>query len=114
MREHALNLNTAKRPVFTLTLMDDAETTIHVKVPEMEMFKEIQGMSAELSALGDDSPEAVDAIFDITSRILSCNRERLTLSAEDLRGKYRMGLEEVLLVFGSYMEFITDIVKEKN
>ena len=114
MKEHTLNLNTAKRPVFTLTLMDDAETTIHVKVPDMDLFKEIQAMSSELDALADDDPGAVDAIFDITSRILSCNREGLSVAAEELRGKYRMGLEEVLLVFGSYAEFLADIMKEKN
>lgn len=114
MKEHALNLNTAKRPVFTLTMMDDAETTLHVKVPDMDMFKEIQSMSSELDALSDDSPEAEDAIYDITARILSCNREGLTVTAEELRGKYKMGLEEVLLVYGSYADFLTDIVKEKN
>ena len=114
MREHTLNLNTAKRPVFTLTLMDDDETTLHVKVPEMELFKEIQAMASELDALNDGSPEAEDTIYDITSRILSCNREKLTVTADELRGKYRLGLEEVLLVYGSYTEFLTDIVQQKN
>lgn len=114
MREHTLNLNTAKRPVFTLTLMDDAETTIHVKVPEMDLFKEIQAMASELDALNDGSSDAQDAIYDITSRILSCNRENLTVTAGELRGKYRLGLEEVLLVYGSYTEFLTDIVQQKN
>lgn len=114
MREHALNLNTAKRPVFTLTLMDDDETTLHVKVPEMELFKEIQAMASELDALNDGSSEAQDAIYDITARILSCNRERLMVTADELRGKYRLGLEEVLLVYGSYTDFLADIVQQKN
>lgn len=114
MKEHSLNLNTAKRPVFALTLMDEEETTIHVKVPSMDLFNELKASAAELDRLNDGDPEAEDMIYDLTARLLSCNRENLKVTAEELRGKYNLELEDLLLVYGSYMGFLADIKTEKN
>lgn len=114
MKEHVLNLNTAKRPVFTLTLMDAEETTLHVKVPSMDLFKELQASASELDKLNEGDPETVDMVYDLTARLLSCNREHITLTPDELRGKYNMELEDLLLVFSGYMGFLTDIANEKN
>lgn len=114
MKEHSLNLNSAKRPVFTLTLMDEEETTIHVKVPSMDLFNELRASAAELDRLNDNDPEAEEMVYDLTARLLSCNRENLKVTAKELRGKYNLELEDLLLVYGSYMDFLADIKNEKN
>ena len=111
MKEHVLNLNTAKRPAFTLTLMDDEQTTLHINTPSMDMFKELQAVATELSMLDDDDPETESMAYDFTARLLSCNRERITITPEELRGKYNMDLDSLLLVYEGYMGFLNDIAK---
>ena len=44
----------------------------------------------------------------------SCNREKLTVTSEELTGKYRMDFESALLVISEYVSFLTDIVDAKN
>ena len=109
-----LNLNTAKRPTFELTLMDENETTLHVKVPSLALFKELQAMSDDLNALDDSDTSALDAVYDLLARLLSCNRENLTLSGAELTNKYNVDFESALLVISEYVSFLTDIVNAKN
>lgn len=110
----SLNLNTAKRPTFELTMMDDDETTIHVKVPELDLFKELQAMSDDLNEADENDPDVLDSIFDFLARLLSCNRENVAITSAELVGKYNMDFESALLVINEYVGFLTDVVNAKN
>lgn len=110
----SLNLNTAKRPTFELTMMDENETTLHVKVPELELFKELQAMSDDLNEADENDPAVMDGIFDFLARLLSCNRENITITSAEMVDKYNMDFESALLVINEYVGFLTDIVNAKN
>ena len=113
-RNRSLNLNTAARPTFELTMMDDDETVLHVKVPELEVFKELQAVADDMNEMDESDAAALDEMYDFIARLLSCNREKLTITAEELTGKYKMDFESALLVISEYVDFLTDIVNTKN
>ncbi|MBR5879148.1 MAG: hypothetical protein IKY91_06300 [Akkermansia sp.] len=109
-----LDLNTVQRPTLELTLMDDARTTFRVSTPTEAMVQELQQMGSELESLKSGNRDAVATIYNLAARLISCNRDYIVVTAEELRSKYRMDLESAILFFSAYMDFISAIQNEKN
>lgn len=114
MANRVLDLNTAQRPTLVLTMMDDERTVLHVKTPPESMVQELQAMQGEFAKLETGDRDAVGMIYDLAARLLSCNRDFIKLTAEDLRDKYRVDLESMLLIFSAYLDFINALTNEKN
>lgn len=109
-----LDLNTVQRPTLDVTLQDDARTTLRVKTPTEAVINEFEALLPELHKIQQGDRNAVDLIYDLTARILSCNRDFVKVTAEELRGKYRMDLEAAIIFWAAYNEFIDGIANAKN
>lgn len=109
-----LDFNTAQRPTLELTMMDDARTVLRVKTPTEGMIQELQALAPELKKVETGDRDAVDMIYDLGARLMSCNRDFITVTAADLREKYRLDLESMLVFFSAYVDFINALSNEKN
>lgn len=115
-----LDFRTFNRPVLELTMVDAAETTINVTSPTQGLIAELEAMLPELEgiyAAGDKV--AIDAIYDLAARLISCNKEGLQVTAADLRGKYWPAepVANMLYAVGfysAYMDFVQEINAGKN
>lgn len=110
----SLNLNTAKRPVLDLTFSDELETTLHVRFPTKDMVDELKQM--DFATVADDDPDALVDAYELAAKLISWNRDCVLVTAADLRGKYCMDMEALILFFNAYADFISETVKanEKN
>ena len=61
---------------------------------------------------GDNN--SVEAAFDLTARLLSCNREHLAITSADLQKKYGVDIWTLVAILNAYTDFISDIKNEKN
>lgn len=110
-----LDFNSIEPKVLELVMRDDARSHIYVSTPTEGLVEELQTLAPKLSAvLNDKDNMCVADIYDLAARLISCNRTGLQVTAEDLRDKYRMNLEALLVFFGAYMDFINEITNEKN
>ena len=115
-----LNFNTIRRPVLELTMMDEAKTDITVTTPNEGLVEELEATLPELKAvLAPGDSGAIDAAYDLAARLISCNKENLQVTADDLRGKYwpkdrRANMENLVFFFSAYMDFISEINNAKN
>jgi hypothetical protein len=109
-----LDFNSAQRPTLELTMMDDARTVLRVKTPPERMVQELQAMQTELQKLTTGDLDAVAMIYDLAARLMSENRDFIKVTAEDLRGKYKMALEDLILFYNAYLDFINALANEKN
>lgn len=110
-----LDFNTIQRPTLLLTMLDDAKTQIRVSTPTESLVAELAEVAPTLETLVETSgKEAIDAIYDLAARLISCNRDCLAVAAEDLRNKYRLNLESMIVFFDVYVDFINDITNAKN
>lgn len=114
MANKVLDLNSAQRPTLVLTMMDDERTVLRVKTPPESMIQELQEMQGDLGKLTTGDRESVALIYDLTARLLSYNRDFIRVTADDLRGKYRVDLEALLLIMSAYLDFIQTLINEKN
>lgn len=109
-----LDLNNVIRPTLELTMMDDDRTLLRVKTPTEGMVQELQAMHGDLAKLETGDRDGVDMIYDLAARLLSHNRDFIKVTAEDLRGKYRVDLESLIIIYNAYLEFINALTNEKN
>lgn len=109
-----LDLNTCARPTLELTLQDEDRTQLSVTVPTEGLVRELEAVRPELAKLTSGDRGAIDMIYDLAARLISCNLQGLALCADDLRGRYRMNLESAILFFSAYLDFISEITNSKN
>ena len=108
-----LDLNLMEQPTLDLTLRDEARTVVHVNIPDTDLVKELQAREANMrSLLSSGSKDGVDAAYDLVARVISCNSDGLTFTAEELQSKYRINLYNLIAVYKAYLAFISEI--EKN
>lgn len=110
-----LDLNNIKVPVLEIVFADKAHTALHVNAPTEALVNEMENWvkdGLETLAAGDKS--SIEAAYDMTARLLSCNREGIELTSADLRGKYAVDIWTLIPILNAYVEFISEIKNEKN
>ena len=56
----------------------------------------------------------VQACYDLAARLMSCNRSGIKVTTEDLRGKYQINLEALIIFYNAYIDFIEEVTNQKN
>ena len=110
-----LDFNSMKRPSLRLVMQDEAKTTIDVSTPTEGLVEELTTAMPELDAVlqsGDAS--MVQAIYDLAARLISCNRSFRQVTAEELRYKYHLNLEDLVIFYSAYLDFIDEVTNSKN
>lgn len=112
-----LNFNTLKRPTLPLVMMDEAQTLIKVTSPSTALVEELQAVAPDLTEAlnsADEDPAGIQAIYDLAARLMSHNLDGIPVTVDDLRNKYKLGLEELVFFYMAYVDFIEEIKTTKN
>ena len=110
-----LNFNRYRPPIMEVELLDKNRTIIHITPPTVDLQEELRASQNDLSALltgGDE--EKRKALFDLAARLMSCNRNWLKITPEQLQKKYNIDVEDLVIFYEQYTEFITRIEHAKN
>ncbi len=110
-----LDFNKINRPVLQLVMPDEHKTVIKVSTPSEALVEELQVTLPELQkVLGGGDRESVELCYDLAARLINCNRSFITVTAEDLREKYGLDLEGLIVFYNAYTDFIQEINSAKN
>lgn len=110
-----LDFNSAIRPTLELTMMDEARTHISVKIPSEKQIRRLASTMAQLrDIVTAQDLGGITTVYDMAAELISGNRQLLTVTGEDLAEKYHMELEDIVLFFSAYSDFIADIKNAKN
>lgn len=108
-----LDFNALERPTLEITMKDDDRTKIRVTTPTERLYERLLVASAELAHVKDAA--AIRATYDLAAELISCNLDGLTVTADELKDKYRLTWDTDLIVFFSaYLDFIHEIKNAKN
>lgn len=111
----SLDFNKINRPVLQLTMQDDAKTVIKVSTPSEALIEELDATLPELKRImADSNKEALDYAYELAAKLINYNRSFVKVTAEELRAKYRLDLESLIIFFSVYTDFINEISKAKN
>ena len=115
-----LDFNLINQPVLELTMMDEAKTAITVTSPAEGLVEELQDTVPELqNILKAGNETSVAAAYNLAARLMSCNRQGLQVTAEDLKTKYwpkdrYANLLNLVYFVSAYLDFIHEIENAKN
>jgi hypothetical protein len=110
-----LDFNFIERPVLELVMQDDERTHIRVSTPTESLVEELAALAPQLEkVLQAKDTESTKAIYDLAARLINCNRDCIKVTPEELRGKFRMNFESLIIFFGAYVDFINEVTNAKN
>ena len=110
-----LDFNTLNEPVLELTMQDENKTVIEVVAPSEGLIEELMNMGPELDEIAKSGDARnIKAIYDLAARLINCNRSFVTVTAEELRDKYKMKLYSMIIFYNSYFDFVSEINSAKN
>lgn len=110
-----LDFNVIVPPTLPLVMRDPERTKIDVVAPTEGLVEELDAVGANMKeALEADVEASVPAIYDLAARLISCNKQGLQVTAEELRDKYKLNLEALIVFYNTYMDFLNEVAGAKN
>jgi hypothetical protein len=108
-----LNFNTIKKQYLTVTFNDDKKTTVMIGTPTKAIMNELIALSDTLEGVEDNmSPETIDDLYYVCSRVISRNKGGVKISKDFLEEIF--DIEDLFTFFNAYMDFVTALGNEKN
>lgn len=111
--ENVLDFRSCRPPILPVVLPDGLK--LHVTPPTVDLQDELQANVGELQkVLTSGDAESVATMYDLAARLMSCNRHGIRLTAVDLRDNHGLDLEDLMLFYSAYADFISGIKRAKN
>lgn len=111
----ALDFNTAVRPTLALTMKDEDKTVIRVCLPNQALIEQLEAAAGELTEImGKRDRSTINALWNLAADLISCNMTGLSVTARDLQDVYNLGLDDMILFYGAYFDFVQSVKLEKN
>jgi hypothetical protein len=78
----------------------------------VERFTAAKSEMAEIAK--SQNVERIKKLYALTAELISCNADYITVTAEDLRDKYRVTFGDLVVIFAAYLDFIREFNNAKN
>lgn len=110
----ALDFNNIKKASLEIILNDDKQTKLHLHTPSKKLLTELVELSKGLNDITEDNfnIEDVEQIYNLCSKVISRNRENISISCEKLENIFDM--EDIVIFLQAYIEFTTSVQDSKN
>lgn len=107
-----LDFNSIQRPTLELTMPDEAKTKLRLVCPNAALIEKLEAVGPELIEIMEkNDAKSIRAVYDFAAEIMSCNDEGKLITADDIRDKYHLGLDAMIIFFSSYNDFIDEEIK---
>lgn len=110
-----LNFRNFAQPTLPINMNDVEETLFTVVAPTVELVERLEANQDEIKAVFEKGDrKSLEELWKLAADLISCNREGIKVTVEDLKGKYRMNYEMLYAFITAYPEFLDEIESAKN
>ncbi len=110
-----LDLNALDQPILEIALRDQERTIFRLTTPTVTLVEKFTVAKSEISAVAKSRDvEKIKKLYELAAELMSCNADYITVSAEDLRDKYRVTFGDLVVIFAAYLDFIREFTSAKN
>ena len=110
-----LDLNALEQPILEVKLRDDNRTIFRLTTPTTKLVERFVAAKGEMSAIASSRDvEKIKKLYELTAELISCNADYITVTAEELRDKYRLTFGDIVVIFAAYLDFIKEFNNAKN
>jgi hypothetical protein len=109
-----LDFNKVKKQYLTINFADEDNTVIMISTPTKSVLEELLLLQTNLEAIENNQSDtqAIDDLYYTCAKVMSRNKCNVKITKEFLEDIF--DLEDVLIFFNAYMQFINDITNVKN
>lgn len=109
----SFDFNALTQPTLETKLGD---LVLHITTPAERLIEQLAASADDLTALAENGKavEQARVSYQFIAEIMSCNTEGITITADDLRDKYKVGTYALTAFVVCYMDFINEIHNAKN
>lgn len=110
-----LDLNALDQPILEVKLRDDNRTIFRLTTPTTKLVDKFIAAKSEMSDIAKSRDvDKIKKLYDLTAELISCNADYITVTAEELRDKYRLTFGDIVVIFAAYLDFIKEFNNAKN
>lgn len=110
-----LDLNALDQPILEIKLKDEKRTIFRLTTPTVKLVERFMTVKDELGSVAKTRDvEQIKKLYDLTAELISCNADYITVTAEELRDKYRLTFGDLVVIFAAYLDFINEFNSAKN
>lgn len=111
----SFNFNALAQQTLEVTLSEADGVVLHVTTPPEYLIEQLSASVEELTSMGEgQSIEKTRASYALVASLISCNLEGVTVTADDLRTKYKVAPLVLAAFTTAYMDFINEFHTAKN
>ena len=110
-----LDFTKVKKQFLTVKLNDDDKTVLAVNTPTKAVWDAMFDCASKLDGITDDAEtmaDTLDSLHEVCAVALSNNKNRKHFTVDDLKGLF--DLEDLILFFTTYMDFVGEVASTKN
>lgn len=109
-----LDFNTFNKNDFTVTLRDGKKLLI--TTASKKMVDKLMAVGEKIDTLDENSDETdkqqLDDLYDITAKLMNKNKNNIEITKEYIEENF--DLEDIIVFFRGYIDFLTEIANQKN
>jgi len=110
-----LDFSKHRPPTLPVVFNDKAQTSISVTPPSVDLVEELIANADTLQQLLlQDDDSAVEQLYDLAARLMSCNRNLKKITPESLRKTYKIEEADLAEFFTAYTDYLHELKNAKN
>ena len=107
----SFDFNKIKPKTMTVTLSDEKKTSLMVMMPDKRLKDELTFIYEDIK--DSDEDEVSEALYELTSKIMSRNKQGIEITSEALKELYP-DVNYIMAFLSAYVEFIDEMANSKN
>ena len=108
-----LDFNKLQKQYMTLILPDEQKTLLLIGTPTKNLMAELEIIQKSLEAVDSENDSAViDDLYLACSKLMSANKAGIKITKAKL--EKTLDIEDIVVFFAEYMDFVTSIADQKN
>lgn len=109
-----LNFNNIKKQYLTVTLADENQTTLLIGTPTKAIMGDLMLLKSNLEKINDAEMDrdVMSDIYGCCANIMSRNKAGIKIDKKLLERIF--DVEDVLLFFTAYVDFVSELATSKN
>ena len=107
----SFDFNKIKPKTMTVTLSDEKKTSLTVMMPDKRLKDELTFIYEDIK--DSDEDEVSEALYELTSKIMSRNKQGIEITSEKLKELYP-DVNYIMAFLKAYVEFIDEMANSKN
>ena len=107
-----VDFNIRKKEYLTIKLNDEAKTVIMIGTPTKKILDRFIGINDTIDSEGGADSEAINELYEVCAEVMSFNKGGIKITSDYLAEFF--DLEDIMVFFKAYSEFMATLTSSKN